>query len=252
MQAAQSDHPDACLHLAQVARLDRDFIAAEHFLRLGLSGAHRLGLRAEAAPLFAELSAYWRAQANPLEALKHARGAQSICGEVPILIWEESEALRELGRTMDRVLRLNRLAALQPNDPVVLVELGLALMCTSSAPQALKPLRAALAMGYSDDEVSLSVANLELHCGNSDKAESLLRLILTKDPTHLGALGQLWVLLRRQCRWSEAGPIERRIIQSVQGGNFHAALTPFMLMDSDVDALTLRRYASRFSHGDEP
>lgn len=211
-----------------------------------------MGFRAEAAPLFAELSAYWRARGNPTEALKHARGAQSVCGEVPILIWEESEALRELDRTMDRVLRLNRLAALQPNDPVVLVELGLALMCTSSAPQALKPLRAALTMGHSDDEVSLSLANLELHCGNSDEAESLLRIILAKDPTHLGALGQLCVLLRRQCRWGEASPIEQRIIHGVRGGKFHGALTPFMLMDFDVDALTLRRYANRFAHGDKP
>ena len=74
------------------------------------------------------------------------------------------------GKHSQRAARLNRLAALQPADPVVLAELGLALLETPSAAQAVRPLRAALDLGLDDDDTALAfgrrgVARARVRCG---------------------------------------------------------------------------------------
>lgn len=244
LQAQQPDHPDACLRLAQTARTAHQYAAAERYIGLALTGAQRLGLRADAAPLFVELSAQWLQRGDANQALRCIREGQSICGEIASLIWQECEVLRAQDRALDRAKRLNRLAALQPRDPVVLVELGLALIKTTSAPQAIKPLRAAFAMGYADHEVALSLADVELHVGDFSAAESRLRNLRAENPDHLGALGKLWQLLRQQCRWLEATDAEVAIVERLAAGECHAALTPFMLLASDLASPFLLNYTA--------
>ncbi len=236
------------MRLAQAARAANRLDQVERFLQLGLQGTRKQGVSPDADLLFAEIATHCRLQGRPAEALHHARGAQTICGESALLIWEECEALRVLSRKAERVARLNRLAVLQPNDPQILVELGLALQETASAPQAIKPLRAAFALGYNNDEVALSLATVELHTGDAAAAEMRLRGILRNDPQHLGAQGKLWQLLRQQCRWAEAVPLENTMLTRVVAGDTHPALTPFMLLASECDAHTLKQHAIAFGN----
>ncbi len=195
------------------------------------------------AHVFAERSTQSLARGDAEGALQHARQGLAACGEIAGLIWEECEALRTLGRTPERVLRLNRLAALQPHDPVILVELGLALLRTPSAPQAIKPLRAAIAMGYKDTGVELALAGLEMGGPDAAQCEARLRAILANEPTHMGAQGMLWRLLSQQCRWQEAARLEKRLLERIANGEVNAALTPFWLLGSDADEATLHGYA---------
>jgi Flp pilus assembly protein TadD len=243
LQAQHVDHPEACLHLARDARVRGRPDQAARYLNLGLAGAHRQGLRTGATPLYVELALQCRLRGDAALALHHARGAQSVCGEHPDLLREECKALRLLARTRELALRLNRLAALAPGDAAVLVALGEALLQTTSAPQAIKPLRAAFALGYRDDEVALMLAGIELHSGEVDAAERRLRDILSTSPGHLGAQGKLWQLLREQCQWDEAQQYEQVMLNAIRRGQVHASLTPFMLLDSEIDGRTLRAYA---------
>ena len=191
---------------------------------------------------FAERSSQSLARGDADAALQHARKGLAVCGEIPGLIWEECEALRALGRLTERAIRLNRLAALQPSDPVVLAELGLALLDTTSAPQAIKPLRAAVELGYQSDYVETMLASLELEADPA-RCEVRLRALLVRDPTHLGALGMLWRLLNIQCRWSEAASLEASWANRIADGEAHSALPPFWLLGSDLDEAALHRYA---------
>lgn len=192
---------------------------------------------------FAERSSQSLARGDGESALQHARHGLAMCGEIPGLIWEECEALRALGRIGERMLRLNRLAALQPRDPVVLVELGLALLNTPSAPQAIKPLRAAVALGYKNVGVELALAGLEMGGPDSAQCEARLRAILADDPEHFGAQGMLWRLLSQQCRWAEAALLERNLSKRIAEGEASPALQPFWLLGSDLDEALLHRYA---------
>jgi len=192
---------------------------------------------------FAERSSQSLARGDNDAALQHARHGLAVCGEVPGLIWEECEALRALGRTGERMLRLNRLAALQPSDPVVLVELGLALLNTPSAPQAIKPLRAAVALGYKNVGVELALAGLEMGGPDAAQCEARLRAILADDAAHFGAQGMLWRLLSQQCRWAESARLEDYVKERIARGEASPALQPFWLLGSDLDEALLHRYA---------
>lgn len=193
--------------------------------------------------MFAERSTRSLARGDADGALQHAREGLAVCGEIPGLIWEECQALGALGRNAERVLRLNRLAALQPRDPVILVELGLALLRTPSAPQAIKPLRAAIALGYKDIGIELALAGLEMGGPDTALCETRLRAILDAEPTHMGAQGMLWRLMSQQCRWHEAAALETTLLARIADGEVNAALTPFWLLGSDADEVALHRYA---------
>ncbi|MBL8308899.1 MAG: hypothetical protein JNL19_00610 [Burkholderiales bacterium] len=240
------DHPGALLRLAQAVRADDPAIAIHHLQR-AVQGARRLGLRADAAPLFAELATLERAQARTTDALATVRSGLAQCGDIAGLVWEECECLRELGRSAERAARLNRLAALQPNDAAVLAELGLALIHTPSAAQAVRPLRAALALGLQDADLSLALANLEIRVGDFAQAEPRLRALLKMRPDDLGALAKLWHLLRIACRWSEAAPVQQAMLERIAAGEVHPALSPFTLLGCEMSPALLRDYAER--HG---
>lgn len=240
------DHPGALLRLAQAARSDEPALAIG-YLQRAINGARRLGLRSDAAPLYAELATLARTQSRPADALATVRAGLAHCGDVAGLVWEECECLRELGRTAERAARLNRLAALQPNDAAVLAELGLALIHTPSAAQAVRPLRAALALGLHDDDLSLALANLEIRVGDFSQAEPRLRGLLQSQPDHLGALSKLWHLLRITCRWADAAPVQQAMLERIAAGELHPALSPFTLLGCEMSPALLRDYAVR--HG---
>lgn len=240
------DHPGALLRLAQAAR-STDPTRTTDYLERAIAGARRLALRADAAPLYAELAALVRTQSRPADALAAVRAGLAQCGDVAGLVWEECECLRELGRTAERAARLNRLAALQPNDAAVLAELGLALIHTPSAAQAVRPLRAALALGLQDDDLSLALANLEIRVGDFAEAEPRLHGLLQRQPDHLGALSKLWHLLRITCRWADAAPVQQAMLERIAAGELHPALSPFTLLGCEMSPVLLHDYAVR--HG---
>ena len=235
-----ADHPDANLHLSQYARNRGDFAAARTYLTAALGGVTRGGLREPAVTLFAELSALERETGDGAAALKVALAGQSFCGEAPRLLWQECEALRLLNQSFARLHRLNRLARLQPNDSVILTELGLALLATASAPQAVGPLRRAIELGMDDVEVTLALAGLEIGRGDIDVAQARLEELIRRAPTHLGVLATYWFTQQKQCRWEQASTLESELLRRLEKGERHAALSPFMLLLSNASPALLR------------
>jgi len=240
------DHPGALLRLAQHARDGGDRVHAVALVQRAIMGARRLGLRADAAPLYAELATTLREIGKLDDSLAAARAGLEHCGELGGLIWEECQALRALGKHGQRAARLNRLAALQPADPVVLAELGLALLETPSAAQAVRPLRAALDLGLDDDDTALALAGVELRVREFGAAETRLGKILGRAPDHLGALGLRWLLLRLTCRWPEAEVTQHDMLRQIATGAVHPALSPFMLLSCEMAPSLLRDYTHRF------
>lgn len=90
--------------------------------------ALRMGVGADAATIYSTLCLLERQRGDPAAALDAARLGQARCGEVPGLLWDECECLRELGEFPARLNRLNRLAVMLQPEPVILVTLGLALI----------------------------------------------------------------------------------------------------------------------------
>lgn len=243
--ALQPDHPGALLRVAEDAMAQQDWDAARQMLgRAGVS-AQRMGIGADAAHIYSTLCALERRCGNVAAALAAAQLGQQRCGEVPGLLWDECECLREMGQMPARLNRLNRLAMLQPDDPVILAALGLALINTPMEAQAIKPLRAAFALGYHEERAVVTLARLETKAGETDAAEARLRDVLTVNANDLGALAALWQLLRTQCRWREAAGMEAKMLRRVAAGEVHPMLRPFDLMDSAISPQTLRAYVER-------
>ena len=237
------DHPDANLRLSQYAKSRGDFAAARKFLTAAVGGVTRLGMREPGVTVFAELAALERETGDAAAALKIARAGQTFCGEAPWLLWEECEALRLLNQHFSRLHRLNRLARLQPNDRVILAELGLALLGTASEAQAVGPLRRAIELGMDDIEITLVLAGLEIGCGETGVAQTRLEALLRRAPTHLGVLGTYWFTHQKQCQWQQAARLESELLRRMQQGERHAALPRFMLLLSNASPALLRDYS---------
>lgn len=247
--ALQPDHPGALLRVAEGAMAAQRWDEARPLLVRAGEAAARMGVGADAASIYSTLCLLERQRGNPAAALAAARLGQARCGEVPGLLWDECECLRELGEFPARLNRLNRLAMLQPEDPVILVTLGLALINTPMEAQAIRPLRAAFARGYHDATAAVTLARLEIKAGENDDAEARLRAVLATDAGHLGALAALWQLLRSQCRWAEANVKEGEMLARLAAGETHPLLRPFDLTDSAISPSVLRAYAERENAG---
>ena len=240
-----ADHPHANLRLGQHAKSRGDFAAARQFMAAAIGGVTRLRLREQGVTVFAELSALERETGDGATALKVALAGQNFCGEAPWLLWEECEALRLLNQRFARLHRLNRLARLQPNDRVILAELGLALLGTASETQAVDPLKRAIELGMDDVEVTLALAGLEIGCGDIGVAQTRLGALLKRAPTHLGVLGTYWFTHQKQCQWQQAATLESELLRRMEQGERHAALPRFMLLLSSASPALLRDYALR-------
>jgi len=241
-----SDHPDANRCMSQYAKNKGDFAAARKYLIAAVGGVTRLGSREEAVTLFAELAALERETGDGAAALKVALAGQAFGGEAPRLLWEECGALYVLNQHFLRLHRLNRLARLQPNDGVILTELGLALLGTASAPQAIGPLRRAIELGVHDVEIELALAGLEIGCGDIDVARTRLEALNRRAPNHLGVLGTYWFTHQKQCQWEQAATLESEFLSRMEQGERHGALTRFMLLLSHASPLLLRDYSSTY------
>ncbi len=250
--ALQPDHPGALLRVAEGAMAAQRWDEARPLLVRAGDAALRMGVGADAATIYSTLCLLERQRGDPAAALDAARLGQARCGEVPGLLWDECECLRELGEFPARLNRLNRLAMLQPEDPVILVTLGLALINTPMEAQAIRPLRAAFARGYRDATAAITLARLEIKAGETDEAEARLRTVLAEDAGNLGALAALWQLLRSQCRWAEASAKEADMIARLDAGESSPLLRPFDLTDSAISPRVLRAYAEREHAGATP
>jgi protein O-GlcNAc transferase len=249
-------HPGALLRIAQAGlRTMEHAEVATHTtaraqaieqLRRAIESARSRGFAAQAMPIYAELLVALRG-ADATTRLQAVRQAQSDCGELPGLIWEECECLRALGRSQERLYRLNRLAALQSRDPVILAELGLALIGSNSAPQAIGPMRDAIALGYNDDEFALALAAVEIQ--NNALGDALQRLdrLREKNPTHFGALALRWHVAMQCCDWALAQTLEKELLVRIERGEVHRALTPWRLLASDASPELMRDYAKSFA-----
>ena len=241
------DHPQARLWLAQFTFSRRNMVHAREHLVMAVNGARRLGLREDGAEIYVFFSLLERTVGDFKTALAAAREGLSQCGENVRLIWQECEALRSLGNTLQRVYRLNRLAALNPADRDVLAELGLALLSTSSAPQALRPLRKAIELGVDDPEVVLALARLEMRDNNFVAASTLLHALHIKQPKNLGVIAALWETYKLQCAWEETKHFERKMLELIEEGDVHPWLAPFVLLCADISPQTLRAYTERLA-----
>jgi len=243
------EHPGARLRLAQFAVAEGRTDAAREHLQRAIAGARAMAIGHEAAPIFAELAVLERRAGRHDASLAAARLGLHHCGEIAGLIWEECEALRALADAPQRLRRLNRLALLQPDDPVILVELGLALLDTPSAQQAIAPLRRAIELGHRDSAVAITLATLELHAGEANAAVARLERLQhdTQGPTLVGVLGVLWFARKQQCDWQRADALELRWSTLLEAGQAHSALTPFMLLASRLPPDRLRQYTARYN-----
>jgi protein O-GlcNAc transferase len=239
-------HPGALLRVAQSLRAAQRSDEAIAMLQTAIRSARERGLASQSLPIHTELL-IWLRDGAPQERLIAARDAQRDCGEVPGLLWEECECLRALNESYARALRLNRLAALQPRDAVILAELGLALVHIAPLTfQAIKPLRDAIALGESGRDVRMALAAVEIPRGELESAETRLRELVGQDPTDVGALGKLWNIERLQCRWKDADAHEKELVRLVESGAYSEWLTPFALLDAKISPHALRGYAVRF------
>ncbi len=244
----RADQPVANLHLGQYAKARGDFSAARAFFTTAVAGVTRDGRPTQAVPAFAELASLEHDASDAAAALKAARAGQDFCGEQPWLLWEECEALRLANRPAERLLRLNRLALLQPNDRVILTELGLALLCTASAVQAVFPLRRAIELGLKDTEITLALVVQEMARGELSPAQSRLETLSKACPEHLGVLGLRWLAHQRQSEWSAASAIEAELLGRLEKGERHPAITPFMLLLSSASPRLLFEYSQSRAH----
>jgi protein O-GlcNAc transferase len=239
-------HPGALYRQAQFALAHGERGRALTMFRDALSSARARGLVKQSLPIHTDRIVALR-EADALERLDAVREAVLDCGEVPGLLWEASECLHELGRSFERLHQLNRLAALQPNDAVILAELGLALLQSNSAPQAMLPMRRAIELGHDDVEFALLLAANEIQNDELQAAKARIETVLRKRPEHLGALGLLWHLAAQSCDWSAAEALETKVLARAAAGDAHATLTPWRLLASNASAALLRTYASAYA-----
>lgn len=241
-------HPGALLRIAQAGlrRGDPERANAIALLRRAVESARRRELGAQALPIHSELLIAMRNE--PAEArLAAVLTALADCGEVPGLLWEACECLRTLGRAQERLHRLNRLAALQPRDPVILAALGLALLGSNSAPLAIEPMRDAIALGYDDDEFTLALAAAEIQNNLLEIARLRLDRLREKNRAHFGSLGLRWHLAMQCCDWDAAQAMEAELLTRIERGEAHRVLTPWRLLASAALPELLRDYAKNFA-----
>jgi protein O-GlcNAc transferase len=239
-------HPGALLRIAQAELLARRNGTAIEMLRRAIASARERGLASQSLPIHSELVVALR-ESNPQERLLAARDAQQDCGEVPGFIWEECECLRALAQTKQRLIRLNRLAALQPNDAVILAELGLALSRSNSSHQAMKPMREAIALGFDDYEFALAVAAIEMQNGEMASAKERIDRQRGIDSNHFGALGLRWHLAAQCCDWISIEQLEPELLARAADGAAHSAVTPWRMLASDASPAQLRDYARNYA-----
>jgi protein O-GlcNAc transferase len=241
-----ASHPGALFRCAQFEfKNGRGESSLEMFAR-ALAAARARGLAKQSLPIHSDRIIALRNESAEVR-LRAVREALSDCGEVPGLIWEECECLRALGLSQERLRRLNRLAALQPKDAVVLAEFGRALLRSNSAPQAMLPMRQAIALGYDDPEFALQLAASELQNNEFAAAKTRIEKILSAQHDHLGALGLLWHLSAQSCDWRQVELLEPRLLGRIDTGDAHAALTPWRLLASNASPIQLRDYTRAFS-----
>jgi protein O-GlcNAc transferase len=249
--AIDAEHPGALLRVAQSLCKVQQVGDAIVMLRAAVQSARRRGLASQSLPIHSELLIALRSS-DAKARLVAARDAQRDCGEVPGLLWEECECLRALGLRHDRLLRLNRLAALQPQDRVILVELGRALLGSNSASQAAMPLRAAYRLGESSVEFLVLLANAEIVVHELARAEALLDEALRREPDHFAALAFRFNVAQRSCDYSAVSSLQPRLIArartSIAQSEAHSDVAPFLLLSSDIDAATLRDYSKLHFH----
>jgi protein O-GlcNAc transferase len=239
-------HPGALLRVAQAALRTGQRTQAIEQLRDAAKSARSRGFAAQALPIHSELLVVLRVD-DAATRLHAAREALADCGEIPGLIWEECECLRALGRVHERLHRLNRLALLQPRDPAILAALGLALIGSNSAPQAIGPMRDAIALGYDDDEFALALAAVEIQTNALGDAQRRLDQLREKTPTHFGALALRWHVATQCCDWQLAESLEAALLARIARGETHRALTPWRLLASRASPELMRTYAMNFA-----
>ncbi len=240
-------HPGALLRVALSLRQQGALLEAENALVQAAQRSAARALGAAALPIFVELISLLQHTRQYEKALNVIERGLSQFGELPGLVWEQCECLDALGQSGKRLQRLNRLAALQPNDPVVLIALGKALLSSAAAPSAIKPLRAALSLGYQDEAVSLMLAGLEIHVGELAAAETRLRAMLLERPNHLGVLGHLLSMALNRCDWHESAALEARVLTEIEQGHVHLALSPWTLLGTHASPDLLLRYNRAFN-----
>jgi protein O-GlcNAc transferase len=242
-------HPGALLRVAQVLHRANKRAESIAMLRRAINSARERGLASQSFPIHAELLVALR-ERDAGERLAAARDAQRDCGELPGLIWEECESLRLLGMRQDRLARLNRLAALQPNDRVILIELGRALLGSNSAAQAVIPLREALRMGETSVDFLVSLANAEIAAHQVQQAEVALESALRTDPSNFAAIAARCNVAHRSCDFAAVATYEPRFIEGAErltsNGHIDASVAPFLLLATEVSATALRDYSVRY------
>lgn len=247
--AHDPSHPGALLRVAQAALKAGDREAALAQLRRASVAARVRGLAAQALPIHTELIVALRS-GDASSRLDAVRNAIADCGEIPGLIWEECECLRALDMRQDRLMRLNRLAALQPKDPVILAELGRALLGSNSAAQAVIPLRAAYDLGARSTSLLVSLANAEITGGSLSRAQTLLDEALTQDPNDFAALALRCNVAQRSCDFDAVRIFEPKFVERAQSlavsGAIDSRVAPFLLLACDIDATTVRDYSARY------
>jgi protein O-GlcNAc transferase len=241
-----ASHPGALYRCAQIELSNGGKDQALAMFAQAINSARTRGLANQSLPIHTDRIIALRTENAELR-LRAVREALADCGEVPGLIWEECECLRALGFSQERLQRLNRLAALQPKDAVILAELGRALLRSNSAPQAMLPMRQAIALGYDDPEFALQLAASELQNNEFAAAKTRIEKILLALPDHFGALGLLWHLAAQSCDWQKVELLEPRLLSRIDAGDAHAILTPWRLLASDASPIQLRDYARAFS-----
>jgi protein O-GlcNAc transferase len=244
-----ASHPGARLRVAQLQRAIGRNDEAINLLRRAIAGARRRGMASQTLPIHTELIiALRRGSAN--DRLTACRDAQRDCGEVPGLLWEECECLRELGMRQDRLARLNRLAALQPNDRVILAELGRALLGSNSHKQAHIPLREAYRLGERSPSFLVALANAEISAHDLARAEAALDEALRIEPKYFAAIAARCNVAHRSCDFTTVARFEPTFValanQLTSHGAIDVSVAPFLLLATDVDAITLRNYSVRY------
>ena len=240
------DHPQANLRMAKYARALKNSPKAVMHLERAFGGASRYDISDLLPVIYVERSELAGEQGLHDYALSVARAGLARCGEIPALIRQEVAALRALGKLNEYALRLNRLAALEPSNVEVLLQLAWALLETPSAAQAAKPFYAALSTGLVDDDATLALAMLERKAKNWTAAESLLDGALRRKPTHLGLLGERWYTLKEQCRWHDADAAEQALCSVIAAGSTDVNLPPFALLLSELPQQQLKEYTRRY------
>lgn len=130
-----------------------------------------------------------------------------------------------------RITALNRLARLHPTDVGALTELARALLGTAAAGSALKPLRAAVALGADSSELLLALASLESQQGNIAVSDELLARVTAREPMRAVAWCSRFHNACVELRWAEARELAERTRAAVAAqGHVHDLPNHALLM----------------------